>query len=350
MRNLVRGGLAIAFAGLWLASASCDWVTIRDCVLYDTLQDGSSQVSYTAVIPSNCPVPIGAIGEQKFMGATITDAGDVNYLVATVIIKNSNDNQVGSDIDLFVATSNTHRAFPKASYAAATGYSGSISNGVELPSAARDRGFFSAIKTNGQTGMMGTLRVNYIGTNVAASISGPDLPLNGEYGSWSASASGGTTPYSYAWYRNGELVSTSSSYADYVGSSEFGLRVVVTDNATSSRWTDYWVDVDGVRVTISGPSIIYYSEGNATWTSSIRGGYASYSVDWYLEDMNGNRTYQGSGSSLTTYPSYAGQYFLYAVATDSHGTANTSPPLMFTAIGDGQGGCVPTPPQIICDP
>lgn len=325
--------------------------TIRDCALDEVISDNGHNLSYSAVMPSDCPVPLGAIGEQKFIGANIIDSGDDDYSLATTIVRNSAGVEKGSDLVAFILTpSGSKRAQPRADYPAATGYSGSIENGVNLPDAARDRGTFTAILNNLQTGAAGRVTVNYVGTNVMATISGPDVPLSGASATWTGSGSGGSGPYSYAWYRNGSLVSTASSYGvSNVGSSEFGLRLQVTDQTASTRWTDYWVDVDGVRATVGGPTLVYYSEGNATWTATIRGGYSSYAVNWYWDNGSGP-SYAGSGTSLTSYPPSAGSWSLYATVTDSQGTATTSTSLYFMAIGDGNGGCTPIPPQITCDP
>ena len=48
--------------------------------------------------------------------------------------------------------------------------------------------------------------------------------------SWLAGASYGTEPYTYRWYRNGALVSTTADYtAGMNGASSFDLRLDVTD-------------------------------------------------------------------------------------------------------------------------
>ena len=66
-------------------------------------------------------------------------------------------------------------------------------------------------------------------------ISGPSFVTNGQQGTWTANASGGTTPYTYHWYRNDygstpywQQAGTGSSYTTTVTSS-FDLKVTVTD-------------------------------------------------------------------------------------------------------------------------
>lgn len=333
------------------AATGCSSPTIRNCALDETYVDDGHGLSYSAVMPSDCPVPLGAKGEQKFIGANITDGGAHDYAFTTLVVRNYRSNEVGSDRQVFIPNiSGVWHAQPRADFPAATSFNGTIANGVQLSIEGRDCGKFLAVLTSGSLGAAGRLCINYIGSNVVASIIGPDVPTSGSTGSWSGSVSGGSAPYSYAWYRNGDLVSTSSTYSANVGSAEFGLRLVVTDQTASVRWTDYWVDVDGVRGSVTGPTLVYYSEGNATWNLDVRGGYSPYSADWYFVDSDGIVTSAGSGTSLSTYPPHAGDFQLIATVTDSHGVSTTASTFFIVAIGDGNGGCTPVPPQITCDP
>lgn len=348
MRTLARVVLAIIATSV---TAACNVPTLRGCVLDEITSDPN--LDYTAVMPSDCPVPLGSVGEEKFIGANVIDYNPdfaTNYREVKITVRNSGDAVKGTNTALFKFYNGPgRRAQPLVFFPAATGYSGSVTNGQLLPASAKDKGKFEAFKQSGALASAARLHVEYIGSVLTASISGPDLPLSNQDATWYASAAGGTPPYVFQWYRNGSAVWTGSSYTANVGTSEFGLRLIVTDQTSSSRWTDLWVDVDGVRASVSGPTLIYYSEGNATWTVSVRGGYEPYSIDWYFDNMNGQITWQGSGTSLTTYPSVQGSYLVFATVVDSHGTSTTSTGILFTAIGDGQGGCVPEPPAITCN-
>lgn len=341
--------LTFVLIGIVALTTGCD-PTYRSCELTDLVSDNGHGLSYDVRIPSSCPVPLGSIGEQKTFAATMVDGSPHDYNIALIVVKNSNGSEIGSDEVVFLPTINgAYRATPTTNFAASTGYTGSITNNQVLPDDKRDYGIITGFLTNNQVGVNGRLYMNYIGTNVQGTIAGPDVPLSNSGATWYGSASGGTGPYAYAWYQNGDLVGTSSSYATTVGSSPFGLRLVVTDQTQASRWTDLLVDVDGVRADISGSSTIYYSNGNATWTASLRGGYAPYTVNWYF-DQNGQQTYAGSGTSLSSYPPAAGTYSLFATISDSNGMTGTSSTFSGFAIGDGNGGCVPEPPAIICSP
>lgn len=246
-----------------IATATCSQPQIRDCDIDEITSD--ALLEYTAVIPSNCPVPLGAIGEQKDIGANVIDNNldfATNYREVKLVVRNSSDQVKGANTSLFKFFNGFgRRAQPKVTFAAATGFSGTITNGQLLPASAKDKGKFEAFKQNSSLGSAARLHVSYIGSVLTAGISGPDVPLANENATWYGSAVGGTSPYTFQWYRNGSLVHTGSAYSANVGTAEFGLRLVVTDQTQSSRWTDYWVDVDGVRATVSGPTLIYYSGG-----------------------------------------------------------------------------------------
>lgn len=339
----------LSCVGTLIVATACSGPTIRSCTVGDILQpQASDSLEYTAWVPSECRVPLGIIGETKSIGATITDKGTQNYLYVIVSVLNGDNDNKGNDIELFLNFGSYSRAEPMVSFPAATGTTETLVEGQNVSSEGTDRGFFSAVRMNLNVGAQTTLYVTYKGSNVRAQITGPDVPAPNAQGTWYPSVSGGSSPYTYDWYRNGSYVHTGSSYTASAGSSEFGLRLVVTDNASASRWTDYWVNVGGIKTSISGPTTVYYSEGDGTWTANTEGGVTPYTVTWYY-DSGGTQTYIGTGASIQWYPAYAGQYTLIANVVDSNSRATTSS-IIIHAIGDGQGGCVPTPPQIICDP
>ncbi len=64
---------------------------------------------------------------------------------------------------------------------------------------------------------------------LTASISGPSSISPDGYCSWYGSASGGASPYTLTWTRNGEAVSSSSSYTAETPGGYFGLQFAVMD-------------------------------------------------------------------------------------------------------------------------
>lgn len=125
---------------------------------------------------------------------------------------------------------------------------------------------------------------------------------------WSASPSGGTTPYSYNWYYNGTLVGTGTSYSRSVcyNHADFTIQATVTDSSSPvqsksvSRAVDviYNPSIPPPTVTINGSTYEYFeylgSCRNVTWTSSVSGGTSPYTYQWKI-----GTTVVGTGSSYT---------------------------------------------------
>lgn len=75
-------------------------------------------------------------------------------------------------------------------------------------------------------------------TPLSVSISGPMEIYPGTQCTWTAFPTGGSGSYTYSWYSAGTLVGTGVSYTGgrprYAGTSQWQLRVVVSDGSTSA--------------------------------------------------------------------------------------------------------------------
>lgn len=67
---------------------------------------------------------------------------------------------------------------------------------------------------------------------VTASVSGPQYPAVGSYGTWTASVTNAPAPYSYRWFKDGLEISgeTSASVTLPVTSTFFNLKLIATAN------------------------------------------------------------------------------------------------------------------------
>lgn len=300
-------------------------------------------------LPSDCPVPLGGVGERKSAGAEIIDNEPFNFRFAEVYVLSSDDNTQAYAFNTFNELDTYAFALALTDYEAAQGCNcynlpSTIADGQLLPGQYFDYGIFNATNLRGSLHAWSEIEISYTRSNITVFVSGPDLPHSSTTGTWDAPTSGGSGPYTYQWYRNGELVGTGPSYSANVGSADFGLRVWATDQTQSTRWADYWVHVNGVRATVTGPSTVYASQSGGTWTASGRGGYQPYTFDWFIEDSGGISEYVGSGESWSGYPG-EGLSYVRAKLTDSQG-ANHDSSLRVTGIGDEQ--CQPEPPAVTC--
>lgn len=170
-------------------------------------------------------------------------------------------------------------------------------------------------------------------------IDGPDLPLGNTSQSWLASSQSGGRPHQFDWYRDGVWVGSGGKYTSSVGATDFELRVSTSDALGRTATNVMQVDVDGVRASISGPTMVYYSEGGGTWTASGRGGYEPYSFDWFVD---GARV--GSGASWSGYPG-ENYHTLRVDMRDSRGATHST---SIDVNGIGNDTCQPVPPQVTC--
>jgi len=78
---------------------------------------------------------------------------------------------------------------------------------------------------------------------VIARIEGPTVVQPNTNFVWSAVVSGGKAPFAFAWYRDGGLVSTSSTYAGNSESSDFQLRLDVSDALSDASSDTVFVQI-----------------------------------------------------------------------------------------------------------
>jgi hypothetical protein len=148
---------------------------------------------------------------------------------------------------------------------------------------------------------------------------------------WSTSASGGTTPYSYTWSVGGAQAGTGTSYTRQVCPSHtsFTLTATATDSTTptpqsATRTLNVTVTVTpSMSVSITGPIAAFFTSATCstkTWSASVSGGTPAYSYRWMI-----GTTQVGTGSSYSRSVCYSDSGFtLSLTVTDSVGGTATA--------------------------
>ncbi|BBE41758.1 Thermopsin precursor [Conexivisphaera calida] len=142
--------------------------------------------------------------------------------------------------------------------------------------------------------------------------------------SFSSSIHGGTPPYTYTWYLDGQPVGSSGNYTLTPASpGAYSLRVVVLDSA------GYSVSSNVINISVNpDPIVSMYLSTNVTDVgipvqlgALVRGGTPPYTYTWYLDGQP-----VGSSGNYTLNPTSQGTYYPYVVVTDSVGyNVSTSP-------------------------
>lgn len=325
-RNIIMFmGLLALHTGL----SACD-PYIRNCpVVGKSPSSNLYNLEYELLIPADCPIPLASPGlETKYAAARLADLGVSDFNYAIVKVKNSKGETIADDATVFLGGI----AEPAEEYVAATGTKRFDDYDV---------GIFRAWNAAGTKAAAGETRLTYQQSSLATRLAGTRIPQVNSSQTWTAPSSGGYPAYSYRWYRDGQLVSTASSYSTTVGSSDFDLRVEVTDQTWSTRAAVLDVDVGGVAVTIRGPSEVYPSRGGS-WTASGQGGTGAYSFEWYLDDV-----LIGTSSSWSGYPG-DGRSALQVRMRDSAGAFTSLSKLVHGLPDSEEDECVPIPGARAC--
>jgi hypothetical protein len=320
--------------------AGCDADRAENCERLGYFPDNNNfEIDYNIRVPAKCPVPLASPGvEKKYAGATLDDNIPRDFDEAVVRVYNSAGELKADERERFQAQIDYEqparsywRARPKAEYVAATGTSQVTDHDV-----AEFSGW-----NNGARKAWANLKITYRQSSVSTKIAGDPIPAPGSTSTWNAPTTGGYPGYMYQWYRDGTPVGNGSSYTGTAGSTDFNLRVEVTDQTWSTVAAVFMVNPGGVEAAISGPALVYSSAGGGTWTATGRGGTGAYTFHWYIDDVA-----VGSGPSLTTYPGENARTIRVDM-TDSAG-AFDSHSFRVTGIGSGDGTCEPMFPAVTC--
>jgi len=189
--------------------------------------------------------------------------------------------------------------------------------------------------------------------SVVTSVPDPDVsvtPTSGELNCnvssvlLTASVTGGETPYTYQWYKNGAAISGATN-STYTATSAGTYKVVVTDH---NGCTDTSADV--VVTSVPDPDVsvtptsgeLNCKVSSVLLTASVTGGETPYTYQWY---KNGAAI---SGATNSTYSATsAGTYKV--VVTDHNGCTDTSADVVVVSVPDPEVSVTPTSGELNCN-
>jgi hypothetical protein len=142
----------------------------------------------------------------------------------------------------------------------------------------------------------------------------------GQSKTFTATVTGGTSPYIYHWYLDGSSVGSNSTA--YIYSPTVPGSRTVYCNVTDSATTPVSVQSNPVLMTINTDPSVTVSPTNATiyldesrnFVSSVSGGTSPYTYQWYL---NNNPVPGATSFSWNFTPSSEGFYAIYVNVTDN---------------------------------
>ena len=158
----------------------------------------------------------------------------------------------------------------------------------------------------------------------------------GQNETFNASASGGTTPYTYQWYLNESLVGTNSTSYTFNASSvgSFSLYVNVTDSETvpvTVESNTAAITVDSVLVAPSvtpTPPVVDQGQTSSLSSSSVTTGAPPYTYQWCEKAYGGSYVTVGTNSTscsfVTSGSTATGSWSFILQVTDSTGAAVNS--------------------------
>jgi len=115
---------------------------------------------------------------------------------------------------------------------------------------------------------------------IAISVTTQDVFCNGEStGSVTVAASGGTAPYSYEWFRNGQSLNHSASNLGSIAVGDY--KVIITDaNGCTRDTTVHIAEPPAIAFNLSVIDNLCFGETNGSITLSVNGGTGTYTYNW----------------------------------------------------------------------
>ena len=210
-----------------------DGLNNHSCPLSYSTDWGGHGLKVDHTEPDGCPVYIPGPGTIKTTGATVFDGGAEEFESAFLSVKDFSGDIVGGPIRPdFRRTSDGRWAAPVY-----------VDYRAGQDNLAPDKADVQLVYKGVLPGPKATMTITYT-NDLSTSISGPGVVASGTSETYRASVKTGEAPFTYQWYREWDLVSTSDSYTgsfDTDGIVFLRLDVIDARGMAASTHVDVWV-------------------------------------------------------------------------------------------------------------
>jgi len=177
-----------------MLALACADIQIRGCDRVGGVDQNLWELDYTFQIPSNCPVPLGAVGERKDAGAEIIDNEPFDFRFAEVYVRSSEGTPRAYEMNSFSPLATYAYSLVATGYNAGQGcncvvFPSSVANGGLLPNNFFDYATFNATSFQGQLEAWSEIEISYSKSSIVVAVNGPDVPLSHTTGTWGAPTS-----------------------------------------------------------------------------------------------------------------------------------------------------------------
>ncbi|MCL5990143.1 MAG: PKD domain-containing protein, partial [Candidatus Thermoplasmatota archaeon] len=249
--------------------------------------------------------------------ATLTQV--VNSDMSVSISSSRDPTDVGNSVTFAASVTGGSPSYSYQWYSSSGAISGATSSTYTTPSYSSSGTYSYYIQVTDSAG--NTIQSNTITETVnsdptvsaSANVTTADVNYPIEF---SASPSGGTSPYSYSWTIGSTQVSTSEDFShSFSTAGTYTVEVTVTDSVGETYSASVSITINNNPTVTVDSSQNPTDVGNSvTFTAPETGGTGTISYAWYI-----NGASEGSGSTLDYSFSSAGTYSMKVVVTDSDG-------------------------------
>ncbi|HYR07940.1 MAG TPA: hypothetical protein VEQ60_09235 [Longimicrobium sp.] len=242
MVTRISRSLLHAAAVVFVTACDDDGKLLHGCPTSYSTDWGGHGLRLEHTLPEQCPVFLPQSGTQLETGATVVDAGIAEFRESFLNVRDFSGDIVGTGFQRFRSDESAGWITPLY-----------VSYGAGRDDLGPDKAVFQlTYLASGVPGPEATMRITYT-DRVVTSISGPSLLPLGSSATFRANVTAGQAPFTYEWYRDWELVSTSASYTgSFHEDGQVYLRLDVTDargEADSfSRFVTVSACSDGAKV------------------------------------------------------------------------------------------------------